>query len=177
MGECKLNSEGKASTQLNGLQETDRAVLMNGLDGIISQTLQDKIWEMIWKRWCAYEDLAIRDESAEQQRIVPPDRQNLGQVLRDNHLKEYEEFGLLMLSMGRCSQDDYYLVPIEEKQLPRPIRKRFTRLIEDVVPLENFELLVFFRDGAVKKCSIKDRYAVTHGLFRCCFGMNGSFMT
>ena len=27
-----------------------------GLDGVLSQTLQDKIWEMIWKRWCAYED-------------------------------------------------------------------------------------------------------------------------
>lgn len=43
--------------QLHALKETDRDVLMNGLDGIISQTLQDKIWEMIWKRWCAYEDL------------------------------------------------------------------------------------------------------------------------
>ena len=35
-----------------------------------------------------------------QQRIVPPDRQNLGQVLKDNHLNEYDEFDLLMLSMG-----------------------------------------------------------------------------
>lgn len=43
--------------QLHALKETDRDVLMNGLNGIISQTLQDKIWEMIWKRWCAYEDL------------------------------------------------------------------------------------------------------------------------
>lgn len=43
--------------QLNALKESDRAVLMNGLNGIISQTLQDKIWEMIWKRWCAYEDI------------------------------------------------------------------------------------------------------------------------
>ena len=43
--------------QLHALKETDRDFLMNGLDGIISQTLQDKIWEMIWKRWCAYEDL------------------------------------------------------------------------------------------------------------------------
>lgn len=43
--------------KLNVLKETDKAVLMHGLDGIISQALQDKIWEMIWKRWCAYEDL------------------------------------------------------------------------------------------------------------------------
>ena len=53
-----------------------------------------------------------------QQRIVPPDRQNLGQILKDNHLKEYDEFDLLMLAMGRCAQDDYYLVPLNEDQLP-----------------------------------------------------------
>ena len=93
-----------------------------------------------------------------QQRIVPTDRQNLGQVLKDNNLKEYDEFGLLMLSMGRCAQDDYYLVPIEETQLPDNIRKRFAKLIEDVVPLDDYSLLVFFRDGTVKKCSIKERY-------------------
>ena len=93
-----------------------------------------------------------------QQRVVPSDRQNLGQVLKDNNLKEYDEFDLLMLSMGRCAQDDYYLVPIEDDQLPTQIQKRFKRLIEDVIPLNNFTLLVFFRDGSVKKCSIWDRY-------------------
>ena len=42
--------------KLNPLQEGDKRILMDGLDGIISPILQDKIWEMIWKRWCAYED-------------------------------------------------------------------------------------------------------------------------
>ena len=42
--------------ELNPLRESDREVIMEGLDGIISGALQDKIWEMIWKRWCAYED-------------------------------------------------------------------------------------------------------------------------
>lgn len=96
-----------------------------------------------------------------QQRIVPTDRQNLGQVLKDNNLTEYDEFGLLMLSMGRCAQDDYYLVPLEESQLPKQIQNRFAKLIEDVIPLENFELLVFFRDGTVKKCSMEERFANT----------------
>ena len=93
-----------------------------------------------------------------QQRIVPIDRQNLGQVLKDNNLKEYDEFGLLMLSMGRCAQDDYYLVPIEETQLPEYMQKRFAKLIEDIVPLDDYSLLVFFRDGTVKKCRIKEHY-------------------
>ena len=41
---------------LSPLREGDRKILMEGLDGIISKTLQDKIWNMIWKRWCAYEN-------------------------------------------------------------------------------------------------------------------------
>ena len=35
-----------------------------------------------------------------QQRIVPTNRQNIGEILRDNHLKEYDEYELLMLAMG-----------------------------------------------------------------------------
>jgi hypothetical protein len=42
--------------ELNPLRETDGRFLMEDLDGVISRNLQDKIWNMIWKRWCAYED-------------------------------------------------------------------------------------------------------------------------
>jgi hypothetical protein len=42
--------------KLHPLRERDKAALLEDLDGIISQNLQDKIWEMLWKRWCAYED-------------------------------------------------------------------------------------------------------------------------
>ena len=41
--------------KLDPLKESDRSVLLEGLDGIISQNLQAKIWNMIWKRWCYYE--------------------------------------------------------------------------------------------------------------------------
>ena len=51
----KLISKDKLPN-LNALKETDNKYLMHNLDGVISHTLQDKIWEMIWKRWCAYED-------------------------------------------------------------------------------------------------------------------------
>ena len=100
-----------------------------------------------------------------QQRIIPPDRQNLGQILRDNDLDEYDEFSLLMLSMGRCAQDDYYLEPLDERNLPEPVRGRFEKRIEDVVPLEQFTLLVFFRDGLVKKCRLQS-YFQEHPPFR-----------
>jgi hypothetical protein len=93
-----------------------------------------------------------------QQRIIPTDRQNLGQVLKDNGLKEYDEYNLLLLSIGRCAQDEYYLTPMSEDDLPEEIRSRFLKHIEDVVPLENYHLLVFFRDGKVKKCNLYDHF-------------------
>lgn len=96
-----------------------------------------------------------------QQRIIPSDRQNLGLILKDNGLKEYDEFELLMLAMGRCAQDDCYLVPIDEAQLPKEVRQRFMTRIEDVIPLDDYCLLVFFRDGIVKKCSLKDHFEKT----------------
>lgn len=89
-----------------------------------------------------------------QQRIIPTDRQNIGQILKDNGLTEYDEFGLLMLSMGRCAQDELYLEEISEKDLPESIQLRSRYKVEDVVALEQMYLLVFFRDGTVKKCDV-----------------------
>ena len=94
-----------------------------------------------------------------QQRIVPSDRQNLGQVLKDNKLKTYDEYELLMLAMGRCAQDDYYLVPITENDLPRKVVKRFEKRIEDIVPLSNHALLVFFRDGTVRRIDLAEYFS------------------
>ncbi|MCD8075879.1 MAG: helix-turn-helix domain-containing protein [Lachnospiraceae bacterium] len=89
-----------------------------------------------------------------QQRIVPADRQNIGQVLKDNGLKEYDEFDLLLLSMGRCAQDDYFLVSRKEQELPPQVRGRFAKRVEDVISLGCNTLLVFFRDGMVRKCDL-----------------------
>ncbi|MCQ2462587.1 MAG: DUF2442 domain-containing protein [Clostridia bacterium] len=89
-----------------------------------------------------------------QQRIVPPDRQNLGQILKENGLDSYDEYELLMLSKGRCAQDDYYLSPVTPEKLPAELSVRFSRRIEDVVPLKNNRLIVFFRNGEIKKCDV-----------------------
>ena len=87
-----------------------------------------------------------------QQRIIPSDRQNLGQILKENGMKAYDEFQMLMLDDGRCAQDDYYLAPIREEDLPAQFLQRFQKKVEDVVPLAENQLLFFFRDGSVKKC-------------------------
>ena len=49
-------------------------------------------WSLMWVR----------------QRIIPSDRQNIGQVLKENGMEEYDEFKLLMSGQGRCAQDDYF---------------------------------------------------------------------
>ena len=110
-----------------------------------NETTVNSYWSKIWV----------------QQRIIPTDRQNIAEILRDNQLDEYDEFELLMLAMGRCAQDDYYLVPINEKDLPTEIIKRFSMRIEDVLPLGGNCLLVFFRDGTVKKCDMTKHFEKT----------------
>ena len=43
-------------------------------------------------------------------RICPPGRHNIREILRDNGLEEYDEFGLLMITKGKCGKDELYLV-------------------------------------------------------------------
>lgn len=90
-----------------------------------------------------------------QQRVVPRDRQNIGQILRENNLKEYDEFSLLTLSMGRCEQDDFYLEEVPADPLPDLLSRRWQTKIADVSPMEAPKLLVFFRNGAAKIVDIQ----------------------
>lgn len=109
-----------------------------------------------------------------QQRIVPTDRQNLGQVLRENDLSEYDEFELLMLADGRCAQDSYYLASIDETVVAEQFRTRYEKKIEDVIPLQNNTLLVFFRNGKVRKCSVNDIVG-NHRVFKPILSTNTIF--
>jgi hypothetical protein len=43
-------------------------------------------------------------------------------------------------------------------ELPKEIQNRFFLRIEDIIPLEDYHLLVFFRNGKVKKCSLRERF-------------------
>lgn len=48
------------------------------------------------------------------QRVVPPERQNIGQILKANGLKEYDEFTFLLKNEGRSCQDECFIVRVEE---------------------------------------------------------------
>ncbi len=81
------------------------------------------------------------------QRIIPPDRQNLGSILRENGLKEYDEWKLLQLSEGRCAQDELYLRRISDRDILPEIKKRLEKKVLDVMVLKQHKLLVFLKNG------------------------------
>lgn len=87
-----------------------------------------------------------------QDRVVPIDRQNIGSILKEAKLKEYDIYKLLMLDNGRCTNDEFEL--IEVKQLPKEIQDRFQYKINDVIPLKNNTVMCFFENGKCKKIDI-----------------------
>ncbi len=99
-----------------------------------------------------------------QQRIVPPDRQNIGSILKENGLWEYDEFTLLVLATGRCAQDDCYIEEIPSDRLPSQLVSHWRTKVEDVVPLDPPRLLVFFRNG---ETGIVDVSAFTENVPAC----------
>ncbi len=91
-----------------------------------------------------------------QQRIIPADRQNLGLILKENGMEEYDEYSLLMVGEGRCAQDDYYLKLITGEV--EELWERFQVKVVDVLPLGDMHVLVFFRNGTVRKCPLKQYF-------------------
>lgn len=46
------------------------------------------------------------------ERVIPPDRQNIGMILRDVGIGYYDEFKLLEYTRGRCCMDEFYIEEI-----------------------------------------------------------------
>ena len=79
--------------------------------------------------------------------------------LKESGLNSYDEFQLLLLNEGRCSQDDYYIKEISPDDLPKEFWARLQYKVEDVIPLAGKSLLVFFRNGLIKRCELQPRLA------------------
>lgn len=48
-----------------------------------------------------------------QSRVIPPERQNIGQIMRELKMDRYDEFPLLLECGGRSCQDGCYIVRID----------------------------------------------------------------
>ncbi len=58
---------------------------------------------------------SIDDRFARQfvkERVVPPERQNIGQIMRQVGMGYYSEFPLLVYCSGRCCMDEFWLEEI-----------------------------------------------------------------
>lgn len=88
------------------------------------------------------------------ERVVPSGRQNIGSILKNAKLNEYDEMALLTLSKGECSQDSCYIEQIKSKELPEKIRKRRERNIVECFPTEDKQILCLFRDDSVRKIDL-----------------------
>ena len=50
------------------------------------------------------------------ERVPPPERQNIGYIMRKVGMTRYREFDLLIYNDGRSCQDDFILVEITEQE-------------------------------------------------------------
>lgn len=117
------------------------------------------------------------------ERIIPNDRQNISEILKNHKLLTYDEMTFLELSKGKCSQDSFYIQRV--KELPLYIQTRTIKII-DCTPLENSRILCFFENGETKiihlSCmtQIKDMEKILSNtsLFSSCMtGTGGYYIT
>jgi len=83
------------------------------------------------------------------QRIVPPDRQNIASILVSNGLTEYNPYELLIIADGRCAQDDCYIERVQEDEVPEEIRNRRRRNINNASLSKENDLVITFQDDSV----------------------------
>ncbi len=87
-------------------------------------------------------------------RIIPPDRQNIGDILKNSGMKEYDEMRLLELSSGRCSQDFMHIR--KTSHLPDYVKARNQKNLVDCTLTDKGYIICFFNNGIVKKVRPED---------------------
>ena len=90
-----------------------------------------------------------------EERIIPKERQNISSIIKDNNLKKYDEYKLLLLGRGRCSQDECCVEEINVNELPNEIKERFKFRLQDCLDIGE-ELMLIFQNGEVKKINIQN---------------------
>lgn len=89
-----------------------------------------------------------------QERVIPSGRQNIGSILRNHKLKDYNEMSFLILSKGKCSQDQCYIKEISEEDIPKDIKERMKKNIRECFTTEDFQLVCLFKNDEVKKADL-----------------------
>ena len=118
------------------------------------------------------------------ERIIPNSRQNINAILANHKLRSYDEFRLLELSQGRCSQDALCIKKIDE--LPEFVLSRMKKNIRECVAGDSHCLLCFFEDGTVRRVNIEElehvegteKIILNNDLYESCrIGAGGYYIT
>ena len=88
------------------------------------------------------------------ERTIPSGRQNIGSILKNHNIKEYNEMALLELSKGKCSQDNCYIQKIENDKIPDNIKARSVKNIWDCFPTEDNQIICMYKDDTVQKVDL-----------------------
>ncbi len=86
------------------------------------------------------------------ERVIPSGRQNIGSILSNHNLTQYNEIKLLEISKGLCSQDS--LIIKKTDTLPDYVTARKEKNLLDCCTCEDNKILCFFADNKVNKISL-----------------------
>ncbi len=80
------------------------------------------------------------------ERVIPYERQNINDILKESKIKYYNELLLFVKCGGKSSMDDNYLKEINDKDIAK---ERNDRVIKDFIRISNNKLIVFFKNETV----------------------------
>ena len=96
------------------------------------------------------------------ERVIPSGRQNIGIILRNHKMNEYNEMKMLLASKGKCSQDECYIREIKYDDLPEEIRMREGNCVTECFVSEDDCIICLFADNSVRRVNLNallNRYA------------------
>ena len=93
-----------------------------------------------------------------EERVIPAERQNINDILKDNGFKYYNEILMIIASKAHSSMDDNYLKEIKYNEISDFVKERRKHLIKDFIYLkEKNKIIVFFEDGISKMIDLKTK--------------------
>ncbi len=89
------------------------------------------------------------------ERVIPSGRQNIGLILKNHKMNEYDEMKLLLASKGKCSQDQCYIKEIRYDEVPQTIKERSRDNISECFVSDDFSIICLFDDNTVRKIDLR----------------------
>jgi len=102
--------------------------------------------------------LVLNNESTKafiNERVIPSNRQNIKDILKEANFLEYNELDLFVEAKGKSSMDDLHIREIDYDDINENIKERRKHLIKDFM-YDNNHLIVFFDDNSAISYEIEE---------------------